>query len=401
MAKRGKMRRLCQALLLAASMIAISAGAVHAQPAGDQGVGTAQSSELDALNQQILENPQSVELNLRYARAAEEAGILRLALAAYERILINDPSNEEARRGYERVRRAIEPGYTVTRLEVGARWDSNALNAGDNSFILNTDDFEATTYYGKLLIANESEFLDRRWRSILNADLEETPDIGELDYGYLGVQTGPIFYVAPHVAALPALGASVATLGGDLYYTEINASLTLEGRMTGASYWARLRGGYREYDPDENNFFDTVTEEGIYVELRGGLTKPRLFFERDTLLVMPFVRWSDIDGSVFSFSLFDELAPGRFFEYGADVNYNYQFTDHVQGSVGALLRERDYDSSIREDFYFSPQASVTVQGMLPCSCDVRLQYRYRDNDTNDFLSDYNADQVSLALLARL
>jgi hypothetical protein len=38
--------------------------------------------------------------------------------------------------------------------------------------------------------------------------------------------------------------------------------------------------------------------------------------------------------------------------------------------------------------------------MLPCECDVKVQYRYRDNDTNDFQSDYNADQVTVSLLAR-
>ncbi len=384
------MRRVGQALLLAVSMIALSAGVAYAQQAAD----------LDSLNQQIIDNPQDVALNLSYARAAEAQGKPRLALVAYERILINDPSNEEARRGYERIRRQIEPGYTIARLEVGARWDSNALNASDDSFVLFTDDREATTYYGKLLVANESEFMNRRWRSLLNIDIEQTPDLEDLDYDFVGVETGPIFYAAPHLAALPSIGGGAAWLGGDLYFTEVNLNLMLEGRVTGASYWARARAGFRDYDPNENSFFDTVTENGPYVELRAGVTKPHLFFERDTLLVSPFVRWSDIDGTVYSFSLFDELSPGKYFEYGADVNYNYQISDHVQASVGALYRERDFRDSIREDTYLSPQASVTVQSVFNCSCDVRLQYRYRDNDTNDFQSDYNADQVSLSLLTR-
>lgn len=390
MARRGKIGRFCQTLLVAASVIAVSSGAAHAQ----------QADELEALNQQILDNPQDVALNLRYARAAEDAGKLRLALVAYERILINDPGNEEARRGYERIRREIEPPYTVTRVEAGVRWDSNALNAAEDPFILATDDREATTYYGRLLVANEHEFLGRRWRSTLNVDLEDNADIDELDYGYVGVQTGPILYVGPHLAAIPSIGAAASWLDGDEYYHEVNAALTVEGRLSGASYWWRVRGGYRDYDPDTNFFFSTVTENGPYAEVQGGLTKPRVLFERDTLLVAPFVRWSDVDGSVFSFWLFDEVSPGKFLEYGADVNYNYQFTDHIQGSVGALVRERDFRDSSREDAYVSPQASVTFQDILPCDCDVRLQYRYRQNDSNDFSAEYDADQVSLALLAR-
>lgn len=390
MARPGKIGRFCQTLLVAASVVAVSAGAAHAQ----------QADELEALNQQILDNPQDVNLNLRYARAAEDAGKLRLALVAYERILINDPSNQEARHGYERIRREIEPAYTVARVEVGARWDSNALNAAEDPFILSTDDREATTYYGRLMVANEHEFLGRRWRSSLNVDLEDNVDIDELDYGYVGVQTGPILYAGPHLAAIPSIGAGMSWLDGDEYYHEVNASLTVEGRLSGASYWWRARAGYRDYEPDTNFFFSTVTENGPYAEIQAGLTKPRVLFERDTLLVAPFVRWSDVDGSVFSFYLFDEVAPGKFLEYGADVNYNYQFTDHIQGSVGALLRERDFRDSSREDTYISPQASVTFQDVLPCDCDVRLQYRYRQNDTNDFSAEYEADQVSLALLAR-
>ena len=64
MAMRGKVGAFCQVLLLAASVSALSTGIVHAQQAND----------LDALNEQILNNPTDVDLNLRYAAAAEAAG---------------------------------------------------------------------------------------------------------------------------------------------------------------------------------------------------------------------------------------------------------------------------------------------------------------------------------------
>src|SRR5262249_40322037 len=98
--------------------------------------------------------------------------------------------------------------------------------------------------------------------------------------------------------------------------------------------------------------------------------------------------------------VFDYLSPGKYLEYGADVNYSYQLTDHLQASAGAMIRQRDFTDSEREDTYVTPQVSVTLQRALPCDCDVRLQYRYRDNDSNDLLSDYHADQVSLQLTTR-
>jgi hypothetical protein len=48
----GKIERVCQALLIASSMIALSAGAALAQDAND----------LEALNQQILDDPTDVAI---------------------------------------------------------------------------------------------------------------------------------------------------------------------------------------------------------------------------------------------------------------------------------------------------------------------------------------------------
>ncbi|MFT3727016.1 MAG: outer membrane beta-barrel protein [Terricaulis sp.] len=387
MAAPGKFGKLCQALLLAASVTAVATGVAYAQ----------QSDDLGDLAQRILDNPQDVDLNLRYAHAAEAAGKPRLALATYERILINDPNNAEARSGYERVRRQIEPGYTTARLEAGVRWDSDPHNVSDAFFF---DSDEATTYYAKVMVANESEFVGARWRSILNVDVEETPDASDLNYEYIGAQTGPILYLGPHLAALPAVGVATSWLGGDHYYNEGNLSLGVEGRGGGASYWGRIRAGYRDYDHDTSSFFSPVTEQGKYFELTAGYARPNLFSDRDLITIEPFVRWSDVDGAVFDFFIFDDLSPGKYAEYGADINYNYQLSDHFLASVGAQVRERNFADSVRKDTYISPQASLTWQDALPCNCDLRLQYRHRDNDSNDASADYGADQVSLALITR-
>jgi hypothetical protein len=37
---------------------------------------------------------------------------------------------------------------------------------------------------------------------------------------------------------------------------------------------------------------------------------------------------------------------------------------------------------------------------LACSCDIRARYQHRENDSNDPNSEYEAEQVSLALIAR-
>src|ERR1700682_235703 len=59
----------------------------------------AAADDLARLNAEIMNNPTNIELNLRYARAAEESGQLDKALPAYERVLAYDPTNAEARSG--------------------------------------------------------------------------------------------------------------------------------------------------------------------------------------------------------------------------------------------------------------------------------------------------------------
>ncbi|ANP46462.1 surface lipoprotein assembly modifier [Candidatus Viadribacter manganicus] len=378
MGTRGKIAGFCRALLLVASVSMISISSSFAQ-------------DLGALSDRILDNPQDAELNFEYARAAEQQGHLRLALAAYERVMINDPSNEEARRGYERIRRLIEPPFTTLNTEFGVRWDSNALN----SAVLEED---AYSYFARGTLIDERNLGGRHWRSIVNVEAETTPDIDELDRLYVGAQTGPLVYVGPHVAAIPSIGIGVATLNGDHFFNDYNIGVTVEGKSSGMSYWTRLRAGYREYADD------AVADQGPYAELIGGLSVPRILSDSDTFVVIPWARWSDIEGT--SFTFLGDLSPGQFLEYGAEATYNYQVNDKLILSAGGSLRQRNYTESTlfsgddRADFLVSPEAAVTVQNFAPCECAVRLSYQYRDNDSNDPLFEYDGERVQLSLRSR-
>ena len=378
MTRRGRMADFCRTLLLAASFTALSATLAHPQDLAD-------------LNDQILQNPQDAELNLRYARAAEEAGQIRLALAAYERVMINDPDNVEARRGYERIRRIIEPPFTTLRTEVGVRWDSNPSSTAFS-------DEEAYSVFANATLMDERLLGGRRWRSVASFEAEIVPDIDELDHAYLGAQTGPLFHTAPHVATIPSIGAGVAMLDGDHYFSEINAGVTVEGKNSGVSWWTRFRAGWRDYADD------ATADEGVYGEVTAGLSIPRIAAETDTLVLVPWVRVSDIDGSTFSF-ITGDIAPGQFYEFGLDATYHYQVNDHVRLSAGAMARQREYTETMvgpdeRSDTYVAPEVAVTFENIMPCECGIRLAYQYRDNESNDPTYDFDASQVSLSFLSR-
>jgi hypothetical protein len=373
-----KLARACRVLLLAASVTALSSALAHAQ-------------DLQELNDRILESPQDVELNLRYARLAEQQGKLRLALAAYERVLINNPDNEEAKRGFARVRRTLEPTYTSLRLEVGGQWDSNPRN------ISGTDE-EAFSVVARATLVDERRFGSKRWRTNANFDGEITPEIEELNYAYLGAQTGPILDVAPNLAAVPAIGVAVASFDGAFYFDEVNFGVTFEGHKDGASFWTRARAGWRDYGDD------ATADEGPVAEIAAGVSIPRIATQSDSLSVVPWVRWSGVEGSAFNF-LNEEITPGEYSEFGMDVAYHYQFTDRVVVSAGALAYDRRYSGTEvagenRHDVYVAPQVSVTIQNFLPCSCALRATYRYRVNESNDPTADYDAQQASISLFRR-
>lgn len=371
-----------RALLLAASATAIFMGTARAQ---------SPTQDLVDLNARILENPQDSDLNLTYARAAEQHGKLRLALAAYERVLINDPENVEAQQGFARVRRVIEPPFQSKQIEIGARWDSNAFDDGEHAD-------EAVSVFGRATVVDERRIGAHRWRSIARLDGEVTPDFPRLNYGYVGAQTGPIIDMAPHLAAIPSVGVGVATLDSAHYFSEVNASVTVEGQHDGVSFWSRLRGNWRDYSDD------STSDEGPQVELSGGITAPHVVSDHDSLAVVPWVRWSGVEGSSRNF-LDEEVAPGEYTELGVDAAYHYRLNDNLSVSWGVLAYQRNYTHTevagqSREDTYVAPQATLTAWNVLPCSCAIKLNYRHRDNQSNDEFSDYEADQVSLSLFAQ-
>jgi hypothetical protein len=70
-------------------------------------VGAARADEIADAYQRLQQSPASVVLNLQYATAAEKGGKLKWALPAYERALMADPRNAEAKEGIDRVTRKI------------------------------------------------------------------------------------------------------------------------------------------------------------------------------------------------------------------------------------------------------------------------------------------------------
>src|SRR5437764_8706773 len=181
--------------VLLAIAAALTAAALVGSPAGaaepvELGSGAGSPPELTRVYAQILLDPTNSQLNLRYAELAESSGKLRWALAAYERVLENDPGNVEALAGLQRARRRLLPNVTQFTAELGAIGESNPryLPSGARA--------EAQGL-ASLSMRDDRTIADVRWRTTASAYGLLHSNEHDLNYGYVGAATGPVLDLAP------------------------------------------------------------------------------------------------------------------------------------------------------------------------------------------------------------
>jgi hypothetical protein len=355
----------------------------------------AAADELSRLNQQILRNPTNSELNLRYARLAEERKEWRWALAAYERILVNDPGNEEARWGLVRVRRKLQPNQTQVFAEFGGAWESNPRRVSTGA----QSEWEAIA---RVMVRDERALGDTRWRTTGTFIAEAHQRNSDLNYGYAGGLTGPVIDLTPRVAMFLGLGGGAALFDQRFFYSEAIASAQFESYLEGAFQTVRVRAGYRKY----NEFFPS--DEGFYADVIGRFSFPAVLASNDLFVVNPWFRWSGIGGEGITIT-FEQVQPGKYIEYGGRLEYYRRVLEWltIGGSIGIL--GRDYAESInlvtllpstRRDVTVFPGATVIVHHVFGHQHDIRFDYRYEDNRSSDPLRDYVNHLVSMLYVVR-
>lgn len=350
---------------------------------------TAQADDLTSVYNRILDDPSNAELNLQYALIAEGRGEYRKALSAYERVLANDPSNDDARRGLQRIRRIIEPPLTQTTWETGSKFESNPLRAEDGS---PSDVFG----YGSVRVRDERVFAGTRWRTMMSGYGELHARHTQLNYGNINADTGPLVDLGGSMLTFrPAIGGGLAAFDGRFYYGDVNASATLEGYLQGAYQWARLRAGYRQYDAS------FASNSGAYAELTGRWSKANVFHDKDVVGVAPWLRWSAIDGDTIISG--DDFVPGRYFDFGATLEYSKIINEWLTASADVRIGDRafaDIGSGARNDVTLSPGASLILTNVLGVQTDVRFDYRYEWNNSSDDAYDWQNHSLRVGLVVR-
>lgn len=368
-----------------AAFLAVLAGVLLAVPAA--------ADQMSDVYAKILEDPGNTALNLQYAALAEKAGKPRLALAAYERILLNDPSNAEAQTGIKRVTRMLLGNSTRWVASIGGGWESNPATVASG-------EQDAAIALASLAVRDERYWGSTAWQTDGLAVLNIVSGQSKLNYGFIGVETGPVLDTNSWFSVHPALGAAVSYFDKTTFYSEGIASVTLEGVAGGANQTARLKIGYRDY----NSHF--TADGGWYLHASGRWSVPHAFTDRDVIVLSPWFRWSAIKGG-FPVALPTEPEPGRYIEFGADLAYFVPVSESIVLGANITLADRNYrDPGIasgtadRHDTMVTPGLTVIFKHVFKFQSDIRLQYRHRDNSSNDDTRDFQDDVVTLNIDTR-
>jgi hypothetical protein len=364
-------------LLVIAALFAVSVSG-HAAP-----------NELARLNAQIINDPRNVELNLRYARAAEAEGDLGKALAAYERVLSYEPGNAEARKGADRVGARMLPNTLQIFTEAGAGYESNPQNFTNGGR-------GQGELFGRVLLKDERTLGDTRWRTTALFAGNLYARDGDLNYGYAGTAFGPVYAVTPAMTFHPSIGAGGAYFDHHYFYSEVFATALFEGNEGPMNYIVRYRLGYRDY----NDYFPST--HGGFADVTAKLLFPAVLAKDDLFVFSPWWRWSGI-GAVDNINFLaspDDFRTGRYNEIGARAEYFKPVTDGVVLGVNFSALKRYYartvDDSVfpsviidRRDFIYAPGVSLIIRNPYAThQSSIRLDYRYERDNSNVQLGDY-------------
>ena len=157
----------------------------------------------------------------------------------------------------------------------------------------------------------------------------------------------------------------------------------------------RLRAGYRQYDPS------FTSGEGPYADLTGKFSLQNVFHDLDVFSISPWLRWSGINGTPDNNA--DEFAPGLYVEGGGKLEYSKELSDSLSASANLRLSDRlyaDIGGGARQDVLVSPGASLIFTNLLGVQTDLRFDYQYEWNHSNQPAHNYQNHSLTVAIVAR-
>lgn len=351
----------------------------------------AQSQPLsaDALYARILQRPDDVALNLAYGRMTEGSEDIRHSYAAYTRAYQADPTNREALEGLNRARARLSPRVTSVTVDIGTSYSNNPRQLPTSQRGAAYGLIQDGILDAQVSVVDERTIQDRRWRTTAVALTQLEPRASELNLGYVEAYTGPIHYFTPDLWLHIAPGASMAWIDNKHLFTEAAIKATLNTMHDGLLQSIVVKVGWR----DVNNEPFTASD-GLVVDVYGRFrAKPRLM-PGDLFYFSPHYRYSKpddpaafADPTIYSKPVF----IGDYHEAGVRLAYYFPIrraTAYL--GAGFTYYHRWYGQNVafdftekRDDDYIEPTAHVILPDFFAKNFDLRFDYRFERNFSND------------------
>lgn len=343
---------------------------------------------LEELFGQVMARPSDAEVNIRYALEAERRGELRKALAAYERVVLNDPDNTAARADYERLSALVEPPRTRFLAGLGFQYDSNVtLDKKPRK-----DDVAAVATFR---IDDDRRLGSQLWRSALQAYGDVHAGSSDTDFLYGTFLTGPVFILDNGWRLHPALTTEIGALRYDFLFWALGLVAELEMRDTGPLRSVTAGVSYADFARrNDSDVFDTGNgRDGAVLGLRALLAWDNVFSGNDSVSLRPGIVWNGADGEGRRF---------RFLQAGINLAYMIGLGSFDSGSgelylapeITAQYRDyagrEPYRDKDRADWRIAPGAKlIATHG----NATFVLSYLYDRN-----FSNYDAEDTGTASL---
>lgn len=339
-------------------------------------IGQAQGAEdVESVFQRLLQNPSDVELNLLYARLAEERGELARALATYERLLLQDPENATALAEAARIRRLLEPSRTAYVAILGYQYDTNAPHREEG-----VGTFGDHSGSAAIIVWDERPLGDRRIRTTAQLYGDAHVAFQAADLYLVSAQSGPLFLLPGLWQVRPAVALTYAALDRDFLFYSAGVVANFEKIGPGILRTLDFRLVFDDYNTEQIGRDATVFE----VAPRFQWTNLAAAATEDLLSISPRYifngAWGGGDTGEYR---------NRYHQISARAEYLYPVYDNVLAGPELTLWYRDYighdpdEVEAREDRRYAPGAKVIASEFLRPDLTLVLRYFFENNYSND------------------
>jgi len=350
--------------------VAAALAAASFSPAAAQ-----QTADLQELFRQVMQNPTDAAANIRYAQEAERRGELRKALSAYERMVLNDPNNAQARGEYERIKALLEPAQTRFQVGFGGQWESN-VNLKDGK---GRDDFAGIVTFR---VDDDRRLGSRLWRSSLQLYGDAHARTSSADFLYGNASTGPIFLFDNGWRMHTFLSAETGFADYNFLFYSVGLGGTIETKGTDPLRSITAAVSYADFSGHNSSgaFDPEPGRDSIVFGLSARLGWDNVFAKVDGIEIRPSLIYNEAERARFTF-----MQAGVTASYAIGLFTFSGGVGNVYLNPEVTLQYRDYDgvepgrTKERKDVRVAP--ALRLIGMYDQFTAV-LGYMYDRNFSN-------------------